>query len=416
MTVIRSLRVRVTVAFTAMACLLSCALAVAAYRAAELMEGIFIQATLAAELDALIERHRTDPASFRLPHSLSLEGWVVHPGAGGLPPHLAGLPTGVHELSVRDRELEVLVAERDDHLYVLAYDETPIEVIEGWLVTFLVAGVLAFTVAAAWLSGWFSAQIIAPVTDLAQRVRAAQTDDDPLDPGGFADDEVGALARVVAEYQRRLQAGLRREERFCADVSHELRTSLGILGSHLDLLADDPTLGVDTGRRVGRMQSVVEAMRRHLDAFLLLARPGSASEGEPCEVAAVVEETVARRLPTGPGGPEVVLSVVDRTHHHVPRGAAEIVLGNLLDNAIRHAHAGRIEVRVDDTGVSVVDDGCGIPADELPRLTDRAFRGRGADAGSGLGLEISRRLCEVCAWRLEIESEPGEGTRVRVAF
>jgi signal transduction histidine kinase len=93
------------------------------------------------------------------------------------------------------------------------------------------------------------------------------------------------------------------------------------------------------------------------------------------------------------------------------------VLDNLLGNAIKYAPpGGDIVVRVEATGdqarLSVADQGPGIPADALPRLFERFYRGQhsAGEGGLGLGLYISRMLVEAHGGAIRAASRPGTGS------
>ncbi len=99
------------------------------------------------------------------------------------------------------------------------------------------------------------------------------------------------------------------------------------------------------------------------------------------------------------------------------------VLSNLISNAIKFSPSGRdVRVRAHRSGerviVEVTDQGVGIPASELPRLTERFFRASTARdvQGTGLGLSISKEIVERQGGHLEIESEEGTGSTFRVAL
>ncbi len=89
------------------------------------------------------------------------------------------------------------------------------------------------------------------------------------------------------------------------------------------------------------------------------------------------------------------------------------VLLNLVDNALG-AGATRIHVRIGKGTVAVVDDGSGIPPDQLSRLFDPTFST--TTSGTGLGLAIVRRLVEGWGATIRVESTPGEGSQFRIAF
>jgi signal transduction histidine kinase len=101
------------------------------------------------------------------------------------------------------------------------------------------------------------------------------------------------------------------------------------------------------------------------------------------------------------------------------------VVGNLLQNAIKFTQSGgRITVgcrEVDGTRVeiSVIDNGPGIPADELPDIFSKFYRGKSVAtevAGAGLGLAIAKGLIELHGGTIEVESAVGKGTTMSIAL
>jgi signal transduction histidine kinase len=101
------------------------------------------------------------------------------------------------------------------------------------------------------------------------------------------------------------------------------------------------------------------------------------------------------------------------------------VLGNLIDNAIRHTKPGgniELAARADASGVTfrVSDDGEGIAPEDLPHVFDRFYRAdparRRSDTGSGLGLSISRRLVEMHGGTITVKSAPGQGTTFTITL
>ena len=103
------------------------------------------------------------------------------------------------------------------------------------------------------------------------------------------------------------------------------------------------------------------------------------------------------------------------------RSKLQQILTNLLSNAVRHTAAGHVRVRLEpaeETVRFIVEDtGEGIPADDLPRIFDRFWRGSGSDrerGRSGLGLTITRELVSRMGGEIGVESEPGTGTTFTV--
>ena len=105
------------------------------------------------------------------------------------------------------------------------------------------------------------------------------------------------------------------------------------------------------------------------------------------------------------------------------RTRLEQVAANLIDNAVKYTAAGgRVDVEVARDGgralLRVRDTGAGIPADELPRIWDRLFRGdtSRAERGLGLGLSLVKAIVEAHGGSVAVESEPGHGSTFMIAL
>ena len=92
----------------------------------------------------------------------------------------------------------------------------------------------------------------------------------------------------------------------------------------------------------------------------------------------------------------------------------QIVISNLLRNAVEHTANGKITVRIQHDALEVIDTGEGIAEENLERVFEHSFSTR--EHGTGLGLNLVRRLCERLSWQIELHSQLGQGTLVRIVF
>ncbi|MEU1520340.1 HAMP domain-containing sensor histidine kinase [Streptomyces sp. NPDC005811] len=214
--------------------------------------------------------------------------------------------------------------------------------------------------------------------------------------------EIARLAVTMNATLDRLQKAVDQQRQFTADASHELRTPLACLRTELELAlnapaADWPRAVRDAHRDTVRLQDLTENL-------LLLARLDSPQDDQvsrrTVDLTDLVREETARRHP--PQG--VVLEVCSMPGPITVRGHHALlarVLGNLLDNAERHA-TGTITVglghddALDQAVLDVRDDGPGIPREEGRRIFERFTRlddARARDTGgTGLGLAIAERI------------------------
>ncbi|KOT87722.1 histidine kinase [Streptomyces sp. NRRL F-5755] len=221
-------------------------------------------------------------------------------------------------------------------------------------------------------------------TDLSRRVP---------EPGSR--DEIDRLARTTNETLGALQESVERQRRFVADASHELRSPIASLRTQLEVGIAHPEL-LDTP---GAVEDAVRLQNLAAD-LLLLARldAGERPADARIDLAALVREEVSQRV-----GDRIAVEVGELAGVEVAgsRGQLGRVLGNLLDNAQRHARES-VRASVAREGewavLRVEDDGPGVPPEERERIFERFVRLDDArsrdDGGAGLGLAIARDVAE----------------------
>ena len=219
---------------------------------------------------------------------------------------------------------------------------------------------------------------------------------------------------------------------FVSNVSHELRTPITVLGGYLEMLHDATAKGelpARWKRRVEAMNEQATRMRRLVEDLLLLSRmeslehPDSREEVDIDLLAAEVrQEAVAL---SGERAHRIELDVAPGTRVSGSESEFRTVFSNLVRNAVQYTPAGgliRIAWRVGDDAAwfVVTDAGEGIDSEHLSRLTERFYRvdtGRSREAGgTGLGLAIVKHALAHYDGELEIESEPGRGSRFACRF
>jgi two-component system phosphate regulon sensor histidine kinase PhoR len=215
---------------------------------------------------------------------------------------------------------------------------------------------------------------------------------------------------------------------FVANASHELRSPLTVIGGYLDSLAEEPGLDPAWQQPVQEMRRQSDRMRNIVQDLLELSRleaHGGEAELAPVDVggmlALIRKDALAR--PEHPATVELQLDSDDLLLGS--ESELHSIFSNLVSNAVKYTPAsGRVEIRwrTDETGghVAVRDTGIGIPAEHLPRLTERFYRvdaGRSRKmGGSGLGLAIVKHALQRHGGRLEVESVEGKGSTFSCHF
>lgn len=211
---------------------------------------------------------------------------------------------------------------------------------------------------------------------------------------------------------------------FSAAVSHELRTPLARILGLAETLAL-PDVEDERDELVMQIENEVDGMRRLIDEMLLLAALDrgrlAVAEGivDACAVAGqVVDDARQRRIGRGR---EISLTVPGEVDVPVAARLYEVVIQNLVDNALIHGGPdARIDVVVAVEGdvavITVRDTGTGISAQHLPFVFQRFYRGDAARSGpgSGLGLALVKHIVEAHGGSVVAESDGATGAAFRV--
>ncbi|MEV6471793.1 ATP-binding protein [Streptomyces sp. NPDC051657] len=297
----------------------------------------------------------------------------------------------------------------------LAAEQEAVNTVRGAMLT----GLPVLLVVVAGVTWLVTRRALRPVEGIRREMAAITASEDLArrvpEPGSR--DEIAALARTTNETLTVLEASVERQRRFVADASHELRSPIASLRTQLEVAEAHPELLDLPG-------AVADTVRLQVLAadLLLLARldagekPGNAT----VELGALVREEVSQRT-----GDRIAVSV------EVPEGGAfEVsgsrgqlsrVIGNLLDNAQRHAEGSvAVSVAADGRGVRVEvgDDGAGVPEDERERIFERFVRLDDArsrdDGGAGLGLAIARDVASRHGGTLTVHAAAEGGAAFRL--
>ncbi len=222
--------------------------------------------------------------------------------------------------------------------------------------------------------------------------------------------------------------GVRKE--FVANVSHELRTPVTIIKGYSDTLLEDFDQLTDADRKrfLEKIHKNVARLHLLLEDLLALSRLEWETESlyrQPASLKKIIGDAVENfQQRIGTGVAEVCLEL-DETSDEAMVDPVKIsqVFQNLLDNTIRYAKGFDclcISTRRDGDHlyITVQDNGCGIPEDDVEHIFERFYRvdkGRSRESGgTGLGLSIVKHIVQLHGGTVHAVSAPGEGTRIEI--
>jgi len=280
---------------------------------------------------------------------------------------------------------------------------------------------------------WGIRRGLQPLQQLADRAALVSSQDWQLHAPEAAErtTELQPLTQSMTHMLARLERSFVQQREFLGNAAHELKTPVAVLKSTLQSLLQRPRSSEEYRQGLEHSLEDVQRLEKLLQWMLRLARAEQWAHGALrrdlpiVDLDATCEEAVERiRHFASERGTSVQFSKDGPVPLRADPEDLQLVWSNLLENAVRYSPQGSsIEITLACTNggpaqITVQDHGPGIPAEELPHIFERFYRGdpsrNRATGGFGLGLAIAKAMVEAYGGTIQAESTPGEGTRMTV--
>jgi len=269
-----------------------------------------------------------------------------------------------------------------------------------------------------WLAG-IALRPVRKVSSAAKRI-SANTLDTRLALDG-PKDEVKELADTFDAMLERLERTFDVQNRFVADVAHELRTPLASLRTNLEVVSADPTATLDDYQSmIGTQERALTRLERLIADLLILATTEQPLHPDEVDLDPLVEEVISDLQPIAKAR-QVTLRLMNEAEVVVPGNGQllERIFYNLVENGICYNRPeGEVAITIGSkdgwTIVTVADTGIGIEAEQQQHIFERFYRVDASRArhkgGAGLGLSIVYAIVQQHGGQVQVESTPGVGS------
>ena len=266
-------------------------------------------------------------------------------------------------------------------------------------------------------------RVLAPIREMTEMARtlSAANLSNRINVAGMKN-ELQELAEVINSMLDRIERSYNSQKQFVSDASHELRTPIAVIQGYADMLRrwgkDDPEVLAEGIEAISQETS---GMKDLVESLLFLARHDKKTlmlEIASFDAADVLREVQREAALVTPGG-TFLTDPCEASPIEGDRGMVKQVLRILVDNAVKYSPEGStvtlgVRRTADGCVLSVADQGCGIPEEELPKIFERFYRADAArhseTGGHGLGLSIARIIVVAHGGKLRVRSKVGSGT------
>jgi signal transduction histidine kinase len=209
--------------------------------------------------------------------------------------------------------------------------------------------------------------------------------------------------------------------RMIAGVAHEMNNPLHFLRGNLALLRKRMAAIDGAAPLLTDIDQSLERITAVTRQLLLFGRKQSGDTSVSVKLSEVVPLVVKMVAPHTPKGVSIVQQIDGEVVRANPQDLFQVIL-NIIHNAVQavNPQGGEVRIAASRTGdrveLSVIDNGCGIPKENLSRIFDPFFTTKPPGSGTGLGLSIVQELVAAQQGTVRVESEPGRGTTVAVSL
>jgi len=369
------------------------------------------------------------PAGAQLPSQGLVRGWHLHDAdlPANMPPYFARLGAGFYDeeqMDTYDNDISyaVLVTPVDggrNGRIIMAVDITELEDYQNKsaMVSVLIAILSGLMILVSIL--WLYRSLRGPMQTLVQRMDALDPEQPsqrlPLD---LPLRELHDIALIVNRHLERVERFIERERSLLDQASHEFRTPIAVIAGAVDVLKLH-NLPPAAQRPLDRIETTTRNLSEIMAALLFLSREaerGAASETTRVDILTSILVDDHEHLLQG----ECAAFLVEELRPlevACPEAIVRIVVGNLLRNAAENSHQGAIRVGLVNAVLRIQDSGQGFDTVAAARRYTQGLRDSTKQGGGqGLGLFLTRRICERFGWTLKVTSNFGEGTVAELQF
>lgn len=348
--------------------------------------------------------------------------WFDNKDGEKIPKAFDQLALGTYEkINYNNQTYMVRVIYTSSHKQIIAINITQITQHEYHIIIFTVLLTLLAVILITFITYHQLNRLIRPLLDIAQSLSKFSPFHGKLDLKHHTVDPLDESAILVNEINRfvkKSQEFVNKEKEFFEIASHELRTPISAISGAIEIVLKHPDTSQNILSHLHRIHRITSEMEELTTMLLFLSRNKEkldkyAENMDLCIELPLIIEDHAHLCRNKE------LTIINRIDHSIyikaPPQLLKITLGNLLRNAIEHSDRGIISIDYKNHTLMINDPGHGMTAQEICALYTQMAR-NGTTSKSGIGIDLTLKICHHYGWQLTFKSLKGQGTTALLQF
>jgi signal transduction histidine kinase len=340
------------------------------------------------------------------------------------------IDTQLNQKPIRQIQVPVLQENKIIGHLVVAMSLDDAEMVIGNLRNILLISIPLILIVLYLIARFFAGRSIQPVRTIIET--SSQITKDNLKtriPLPQNKDELFVLSENINNLLNRIENAVDREKQFTSDASHELRTPLAVIKGTMEVLIRKPRNQQEYEEKIQFCISEVDRLNHMVDQLLLLARFENQKQNvkqESIYLNALILDNLTRFSDkTESKKLKIIADFTDDYYIQSDNYLVSIIFSNLISNAIKYSHDnGEIVLQLEKTPTEMIftisDNGIGISEQDLNKIFNSFYRSDVSNhpeiKGTGIGLSIVKRLCDLLKIEIKVKSKLNEGTSFILKF
>ena len=322
-----------------------------------------------------------------------------------------------HDIKFNDKSYHVLV-DNDyygDKLY-LAYDISEYEneefnahIILYFVAVFLIISLVIFYI-------YMFKNLFNPIKELAANI--LKNKGTPLDfdfNKKYINHEVSSITKSLNKYMVKINNILEDEKLFTSITRHEIRNSLAVIESSIEIISSDQSLSENIKNHINKISHKCKSLNDSTSNILFLLRNDTYDGSKMIDISDITIKIIKEYQDKVIG--KIKIHLVDAVTNNINMNIYdyETIIYNLLNNAITHANCTLINIELSDNVILVSDNGVGIDENIFPKIFEKNIKSNKSD-GVGLGLFIVKKICDNYGFKINLTTDKGHGFKISIIY